>query len=109
MRNQNLRKLAMNAKNRLIKKDQIVGKNSRNVFNSNFKFKIISNEDASFIEKAKSIIDKDISNPIKQLIDNSYFEKLDPCEKQKHLFDIIDKYSKFRKDYEKQKEIQKFG
>ncbi len=102
MGNKLLKSLAINARNRLINKGAEKGnlKQRNAVYSPNVKFKIISNEDVDFIARASSLSDEDLFNPLKKLIDEAYFSKLDAYGKEKLLFDTIDKYAKFRRKVE---------
>lgn len=95
MQNKVLKRLALNAKNRMISKSTGQTK-KEGVYSPNVKFKVISGEDAYFFEKAKSVYERDEINPIGQLMDEAIFNKLDTYGKEKYLFDTIDKYNRFR-------------
>lgn len=105
MGNQILKRLAVKAKNRLINRECTgVNKDKKNVYSANVKFKIISNDDIDFIDRAKALKEEDLLNPISKLMDNEYFLKLSPQNKEKYLLDTIDKYAKFRKKLDEDRE-----
>ncbi len=95
MSNYELKKLAMNAKNRLIgnnTKASISMKNKSRVFGSNIKIKKLSTYDENFETKAREVIEKDALNPIREVMDMDYYKSLSGSMKDKYLLDIIDKY-----------------
>ena len=93
MGNNALRNLAINARTRLMNGGKA---KSQKLLSPNVKFKIISNDDEEFIEKMKSLSEEDILTPLKKLIDEEKFSKLDEHNRQKYLFDVIDKYTKLK-------------
>ena len=95
MANRLLKDLAMSARNRLINR-QNSDVNKRSYYNPNIKFRIISNEDAEFYEKVKSLSDDDMVTPLKKLINNEYFSSLSRQAQERYLLETIDKYTKFR-------------
>ncbi len=102
MKNENLKRLAQNARNRLIKKDEIMSKNDKKelVKNKIFKFVVIENQDENFNKKAKEVLLNDSYDPINQLIDKKYFSSLKEADKQRYLFSVIDKYTRFKEHFE---------
>jgi len=106
MGNQVLKRLAVRAKNRLINRDSAEGlnKDKKNVYSANVKFKIISNDDIEFNDRANSLGEEDLLNPFSKLMDNEYFLKLNPQSREKYLLDTIEKYAKFRKKLDGNKE-----
>ena len=110
MKNQVLKKLAMNARNRLINRNADGGhlKQKQNaVYSPNVRFRIISNEDSDFLARANSLSQEDMYNPLKKLIDAALFDKLDAKGKERYLLDTIDKYAKFRDKVKAENERQK--
>ena len=105
MRNQTLKRLAVRAKNRLINRGvNGVNKDKKNVYSANVKFRIISNEDVEFNDKANALKEEDLLNPFSKLMDTDYFLKLNPRCREKYLLDTIDKYAKFRKKVESERD-----
>ena len=109
-----LKRMAQMAKNRLRNKvkdnDNKKLKNKscfRVLYGSSvdIKSKIISREDLNLYEKVKAILneDKDIFNPISRLIDHKVYNKLETNAKERYLFDIVDKYKKYKEMYEEEK------
>ena len=109
-----LKRMAQMAKNRLRNKvkdnDNKKLKNKscfRVLYGSSvdIKSKIISREDLKLYEKVKAILneDKDIFNPISRLIDHKVYNKLETNAKERYLFDIVDKYKKYKEMYEEEK------
>lgn len=90
-----LKDLAQNARNRLINRS---GGNlkSKKVYSPNVKFKIISSEDHEFNEKASALSEDDLLAPLGKLINHEYFAKLSEANKERYLWEIVDKYKKFR-------------
>lgn len=95
MANRLLKDLAQNARNRLINRN---GGNlkSRKLYNPNVKFKIISNDDKEFNEKASTLSEEDMLAPLGKLINHDYFSKLSEVNKERYLWEMVDKYRKFR-------------
>lgn len=104
MANQILKRLAVRAKNRLINHDAGVTKDKKNIYSPNVKFKIISNEDVAFNNRANSLCEEDLLSPLGKLMDNDYFLKLNPQSREKYLLETIEKYAKFRKKFDSEKE-----
>lgn len=91
MKNDILKTLAMRAKNRMI------NKNLRDTY-SNADIKIISTNDEKFDQKVREILasGEDIHNPIKKLMDESKFMKLDERGRERYLFETIERYNAIR-------------
>lgn len=105
MGNQVLKRLAVRAKNRLINRDGTgLNKDKKKIYSANVKFKIISNDDVEFIDRANALGEEDFLDPLGKLMDNEYFLKLNPQSREKYLLDTIEKYAKFRKRLENDKE-----
>ena len=88
MRNDILKILANRAKNRLM------NKSLRDTY-SNASIKIINNNDDKFYNKVKEMLseDKNITNPIKRLMDESKLIKMNSLQREKYLFETIVKYN----------------
>lgn len=88
MKNDILKTLAMRAKNRMI------NKNLRKTY-SNADIKIIPHDDEKFNQKVRDLIEsgEEIHNPIKKLMDDSKFMKLDERGRERYLFETIEKYN----------------
>jgi len=93
MKSDLLKHLAMNARTRLMNGGKV--KNTK-VCSPNVKFRIISNEDSEFIERANSLNEEDILTPLNKLIDKEKFSKLDLHNREKYLFETIEKYARYR-------------
>lgn len=91
MKNDILKTLAMRAKNRMI------NKNLRKTY-SNADIKIIPHDDEKFNQKVRDLIESgiDIHNPIKQLMDDNKFMKLDERGRERYLFETIERYNEIR-------------
>lgn len=109
-----LKRMAQMAKNRLRNKvNEMDNKSIKS--RGNFKIlysdgvdiksKIITREDIKLYEKVKEMLDKncDITNPISKLIDHKVYNKLDERSKERYLFELVDKYKKYKEKYEKEK------
>ena len=90
-----LKDLALNARNRLMNR-QGGSLKKKSLYSPNVKFRIISNEDAEFNEKAMSLKEEDMLSPLKKLINQQIYHSLSPTQKEKYLLETIDKYAKFR-------------
>lgn len=101
--NLELKRLAQNARNRLINKS-IKGdvKKMGMSHNPSVKFKIISSSDAdeNFNNKAKEVLSKDSLDPIKELMDMNYYRTLDACNKERYLLSVIEKYARYKEKFE---------
>lgn len=107
MPNYELKKLAMNAKNRLIGNKTKDGQTSRNkaaVLNSNIKIKTISLTDENFDNRAREVILRDALDPIREVMDMEYYKSLSPNMKDKYLLDIIEKYLACKKKFDREEE-----
>ena len=94
MRNDILKILANRAKNRLM------NKSLRDTY-SNASIKIINNNDDKFYNKVKEMLseDKNITNPIKRLMDESKLIKMNSLQREKYLFETIVKYNSARERF----------
>ena len=97
MRNDILKILANRAKNRLMIKSL------RDTY-SNASIKIINNNDDKFYNKVKEMLseDKNITNPIKRLMDESKLIKMNSLQREKYLFETIVKYNSARERFLKE-------
>lgn len=91
MKNDILKTLAMRAKNRMI------NKNLRDTY-SNANIKIIPHDDEKFNQKVRELIEsgEDIHNPIKKLMDEAKFMKLDERGRERYLFETIERYNEIK-------------
>ena len=94
-----LRDLAQSARNRLINR-QGGNLKKKAIFSPNIKFKIISNEDKEFNQRAMSLCEEDMITPLKKLINNEYYKTLSRDAQERYLLQTIDKYTKFRQKLE---------
>ena len=94
MRNDILKILANRAKNRLM------NKSLRDTY-SNASIKIINNNDDKFYNKVKEMLteDKNITNPIKRLMDESKLIKMNSLQREIYLFETIVKYNSARERF----------
>ena len=97
MRNDILKILANRAKNRLM------NKSLRDTY-STASIKIINNNDDRFYNKVKEMLseDKNITNPIKRLMDESKLIKMNSLQREKYLFETIVKYNSARERFLKE-------
>lgn len=113
-----LKRMAQMAKNRLRSK---VNEKENKSLKGNGKFKIlygdgidvkckiITKEDMKLYGKVKAMLEEDfdVLNPISQLIDYKIYNKLDSFAKERYVFDLVDKYKRYKEKYiaEKKREI----
>ena len=109
-----LKRMAQMAKSRL--RNKVVEK--ENKYNKRGKFKIlfgegvdytckiITKEDIKLYEKVKTILDEnmDIVNPLAKLIDYKVYNKMDSLMQERYLFDLVDKYKKYKEKYIQEKQ-----
>ena len=64
-------------------------------------------EDDNLYPKVKRLLDKnpDLSNPLGELIDYNFFNKLNPTEKEKYILSLSARYRKLRKKYFEDKNL----
>lgn len=113
-----LKRMAQMAKNRL--RNKVTEKENKGVKSGgkfkvlygdgvDVKSKIITREDMKLYGKVKAMLDEnmDVTNPISRLIDYKVFNKLDSESKERYIFDLVDKYKKYKEKYneEKKKEV----
>lgn len=105
--NLELKRLAQNARNRLINKSAKGDIKKMGVsHNPSIKFKIISSTDAdeNFNSKAHEVLTNDSLDPIKELMDMNHYRSLDACNKERYLLSVIEKYSRYKEKFEQKKE-----
>lgn len=105
--NLELKRLAQNARNRLINKSAKGDVKKMGISHkSSVKFKIISSYDAdeNFNTKAKEVLAKDSLDPIKELMDMNYYRSLDAGNRERYLLSVIEKYSRYKEKFERKKE-----
>lgn len=107
-----LKRLARQAKNRLSKRNYYNGKGECCVRNMGFfaDYKLVllnSKEDEKLYLKVKEILteNEDAINPIGKLVDAQKFSSLSEQDKEKYLFNLVDKYKKMKERFSKEKEL----
>ena len=87
-----LKKIAMKAKNRLIRK---IG-NMSATSEADFPVTIIQTIDKDFIEKVRQIVNSDeyITNPLSRLMDDEAITYMTPRDKERYLLYTLDKFRK---------------
>ncbi len=100
--NRELKKLALNARNRLINKGENRLTKFPNSLSPNIRFKVISSSDETFDNRAREILEKDSLNPIRELMDENYYKSLNEGMREKYLLEIIEKFVKVKKQIEKE-------
>lgn len=100
MKTDALKNLALRAKNRLL------NKNLRNTY-STAEVKIIDRTDNDFYNKVKELTAQNeaISNPLKYLMDDSILLSLEPKDRERYLFQTIEKYREAKLRIEKESKI----
>ena len=100
MKSDALKNLALRAKNRLL------NKNLRNSY-STAEIKIIDRYDNEFYNKVKEITSQcePVSNPLKHLMDDSLLLSLDSKERERYLFQTIEKYKEAKLRLERESKI----
>lgn len=111
-----LKRMALMAKNRL--RNKVVEKENKGKAGRSFKViygdsvdvktKIITREDVKLYEKVKEILDEnvDIINPISRLIDYKVYNQLDILNKERYLFDVVNKYKIYKEKYLQEKQLR---
>lgn len=107
--NQELKRLAQNARNRLMSKGEKSANGVKKMnapLSPNVKFKIISTSESDeiFKNRAKEVLEKDVLNPISELMDLSYYKTLDESKKQKYLLDVVEKFNRYKKEFERREQ-----
>ena len=97
MRNDILKIMANRAKNRLL------NKSLKDTY-PNVSIKIISNNDDKFYNKVKEMLNKNknVTNPIKLLMDENKLIKMNSLQREKYLFETINKYISARERFFKE-------
>ena len=97
MRNDILKIMANRAKNRLM------NKSLKDTY-PNVSIKIISNNDDKFYNKVKEMLNKNknVTNPIKLLMDENKLIKMNSLQREKYLFETISKYISARERFFKE-------
>ncbi len=100
--NRELKRLAQNARNRLINKGENGSKKVATPVSSNIKFKVLTSDaDENFNSRARATIENESLSPIKDLMDMAYYQSLSQASQEKYLFDLVEKYNRFRKEFER--------
>ncbi len=103
--NQELKRLAQNARNRLMNKGENSIKKTNAVLSPNVKFKIIStSQDESFKTRTMQLLESDALNPIGELMDLKVYNSLDEDKKQRYLLDVIEKFNRYRQEFERREQ-----
>ena len=105
MKNDVLKTLALRAKNRLIHKNDPT---SAYLGAADMRIKIIKSGDEVFYDKVKALLerDEDITNPLKELMDESLLSTMTTGQRERYLFQTIDKYQKLRGEWEEEKQLK---
>ncbi len=111
-----LKRLARQAKNRLSNRNYINGKGELKVVSggylADYKLVLLSGkEDEKLYCKVKEILseNEDIINPIGKLVDKSKFSALSASERERYLFNLVEKYKKMKERFEQEKELSNVG
>ncbi|MDD2445594.1 MAG: hypothetical protein PHX09_02150 [Clostridia bacterium] len=108
MRSKNdlLKKLALQAKKRLIGEIQFNTYYVDEGYKSNVKT-LSCEEHEKFYKKVCKLLseNKDIRNPIGKLIDYEVYNSLPSLSKEKYFFDLVDKYGECKERFEKEHEF----
>ena len=119
MSNNELRNLALLAKQRLKSANYKKDCKNKNIYNQQNSYfiknitamrklsgqcefvTITDEEDLKFLKRVYSMLktDEDVYNPIGRLIDQTYFSTLNDTEKQQYVFNLADKYGRAREKY----------
>ena len=103
--NDQLKKLAQNARNRLMNKAAGGVKKMNAPLSPNVKFKIIStSQDESFKTRTMQLLESDALNPIGELMDLKVYNSLDEDKKQRYLLDVIEKFNRYRQEFERREQ-----
>lgn len=111
-----LKKLARQAKNRLSKRNYFNGNGEFGLktsgFFADYKLVLLNNkEDEKFYLKVKQILaeNEDTVNPIGKLVDAQKFSSLSEQDKEKYLFNLVEKYKQMKERFCKEKELSNVG
>lgn len=93
--------LAREAKNRL----RLM---SRGGATSGYKMNVMSKEDCSLYEKVCKIMDRDavVTNPIHELIDREYYDRLAPDAQQRYILYLSEKYLQLKARYIQERSVR---
>ena len=66
-----------------------------------YKMNVMSKEDCTLYEKVCKIMDRDsvVTNPIHELIDREYYERLTPDAQQRYILYLSEKYLQLKARY----------
>lgn len=100
MKSDALKTLALRAKNRLL------NKGLRDTY-SNANIKVINNKDNEFVEKVKTVLDKEdaMTNPLKYLMDEQRMMRMDPRARERYLLETIEKYQEAKRELERNNQM----
>ncbi len=100
--NKELKRLAQNARNRLIHKGENPSSSKAVVSSPNIKFKVISPElDENFNVKAQQVLESGSLSPMSDLMDLNYYSSLDDLSKEKYLLDTVEKFNRYKEKFER--------
>ena len=75
-------------------------------YGMDIKSKIITKEDNNLYEKIVGILNEgDVFNPLARLIDSRIYNKLDEMAKERYLFELVDKYKRYKEKYERERKV----
>ena len=110
-----LKRMAQMAKNRLRNKvneneNKMIKKRGGFIIfqtgSMDIKSRIITKEDDKLYQKVVSILDEgEVFNPLARLIDSKLYSKLDEPAKERYLFDLVDKYKRYKEKYEREQSV----
>ena len=96
-----LKRLAQNARNRLIHKGENGSKRLSSLASSNIKFKILSSkEDDLFEAKARQMLSDGALNPLGELMDSGKFNSLSSTQKERYLFATLERYARVKEKFD---------
>lgn len=100
MKSDALKTLALRAKNRLL------NKGLRDTY-SNANIKVINNKDSEFVEKVKTVLDKEdaMTNPLKYLMDEQRMMRMDSRARERYLLETIERYQQAKREIERNNNI----
>ncbi len=103
MQNYELKRLALNAKNRLIGNKKGNGaslKSKASPISANIKIKTISLSDENFDHKVREVLEHDTLAPIREIMDEAYYKSLSASMKEKYLLEVIEKFLICKKKFD---------
>ena len=96
-----LKRLAQNARNRLIHKGESGTKRLSSLARTNIKFKVISSkEDDTFEAKARQMLSDGALNPIGELMDSGLYNSLTSSQKERYLFATLERYGRVKEKFD---------